>query len=157
MSSEDRKSWGTTLFADDLRQEIGGKFSLMGIYQADMIHQQDFPISLPKFAMLIRYYEIKDAFKEDLNIKIFLPGNGDVPQIYWKLSAAARDNAQSPYEADDADSERLLTLTMPIVFSPLIINEEGFIKVRVQCGETTTRLGRLMIRKMTPTNPLPNV
>jgi hypothetical protein len=154
MPQEGRKSWGTTIFADDLRQETGNKFSLMGVYQFDMIVQQDFPISLPKFAILINYYEIKGAFNEGLNVKIFLPGNKeDAPQLTWQIDGTARDNVKSPYEVVEADAERLFTLTIPIILTPIIINEEGFIKVRVQCGDTTTKLGRLMIRKIKPTDP----
>jgi hypothetical protein len=163
MPDDGRKSWGVTLFADDLRQEVGNKFSLMGVYQIDMLLQQDLPISLPKFAMLINYYEIKGAFKDALNVKIFLPGNkDDAPQLSWQIDGATRDSAKSPYESADADAEKLFTLTIPVILTPLVINEEGFIKVRVQCGDTTTRLGRLMIRKIKPAdqpqfNPLPNV
>lgn len=99
---EMRNSWGFTLFADDLRQEIGGKISVIGIYQTDLIQHLDFPINLPKFAMLIKYYEVKGALKSDMNVNIFLPGDKDKPSISWSVPGGLRDNAPTPYE-DDSD------------------------------------------------------
>jgi hypothetical protein len=146
--SEPRNAWGFTLFADDLRQEVGGKTSLMGIYQLDMIYPLDFPITLPKFVMLIRYYEVKGAFKDDLVVRVFFPGDlDDAPTVHMTVPGSLRESADAPYKQDD-DSERILNLSIPIVIAPLTIKEEGYIKVRVQCGDTITRLGRLMIRKI---------
>jgi hypothetical protein len=153
--SEPRNAWGFTLFADDLRHELGGKTSLMGMYQLDMIHNADFPITIPKFVMLIKYYEVKGLFNDDLNLKVFLPGDPEeTPTFAVSISKSTRDDAATLYEADQ-DSERLFDLTMPIIMSPLVIKEEGFIKVRIQCGETTTRLGRIMIRKVRDADNIP--
>jgi hypothetical protein len=150
--SEIRNAWGFTLFADDLRHEIGGKTSLIGMYQLDLIQPMEFPITISKLAMLIKYYEVKGTLKGDLNVKIFLPGDPDgTPTVSWTIPEAAKDNAQAWYEAD-SDSESLIDLTIPIIISPLNIKEEGFVKVRIQCGDTTTRLGRLMIRKARDTD-----
>jgi hypothetical protein len=146
--SEIRNAWGFTLFADDLRHEVGGKTSLTGIYQLDMIHPLDFPITIPKFVMLIKYYEVKGAFNGDLVVKVFFPGDAeDEPTVNMTAAGSFRDSVEPTYQAD-ADSERILNVTMPIVISPITIKEEGFIRVRVQCGETITRMGRLMIRKV---------
>jgi hypothetical protein len=153
--SEARNAWGFTLFADDIRYEMGGKTSLIGIYQLDLNQLMDFPITIPKLAMLIKYYEIKGALKGDLNVKIFLPGDPEsMPTLSWIIPEAAKDNAQTPYKSD-SDSEKLFDLTLPIIVSPLNIKEEGFVKVRIQCGDITTRLGRLMIRKVRDTDNVP--
>lgn len=37
----------TTIFCDDLRHELNGKLSLMGIYSVDM-YVPDFPVTIPK-------------------------------------------------------------------------------------------------------------
>jgi hypothetical protein len=147
-----RNAWGFTLFADDLRQEIGGKFSLIGIYQVDLIQRLDFPITLPKLAMLIKYYEVKGTLSGDLNVRIFLPGDSqDTPTLSWTIPETSKDNAPVPYE-QDADSEKLFDFTLPVIISPLNIKEEGFVKVRIKCGDTIIRLGRLMIRKIRDTD-----
>ena len=150
--SETRNSWGMTFFADDLREEISGKLSLIGVYQVDLIQQMDFPIILPKLALLIKYYEVRGTLSGDLSVRIFLPGDMDnAPTISWLIPESSKDEAR-PLYAQDPDSEMLIQLTMPIVISPLSIKEEGFIKVRIQCGDTIIRLGRLMIRKIRDTD-----
>jgi hypothetical protein len=145
-----RNSWGFSLFADDLRHELGGKFSLLGIYHADLIIPSDFPLVLPKFALLVKYFEDKGYFKDDIQIQIFLPGDDqDQPSITTIIPAAFRDNIPSAIEPEP-DSDRLLAMTMPLLISPLEIKGEGFIKVRAVCSGTTARLGRLMVRKVLP-------
>jgi hypothetical protein len=47
----DRNSWGVSLFCDDIRAELGGKISVMGIYQTDMIFPEGPPLHLAE----IRY------------------------------------------------------------------------------------------------------
>ena len=39
-----------TTFCDDIRQEIGGKLSYMGVYSSDL-YVGGFPITLPKFCV----------------------------------------------------------------------------------------------------------
>ena len=39
---------GSTIFCDDIRYEINGKVTLVGVYAADMVLPNDFPVTLPK-------------------------------------------------------------------------------------------------------------
>jgi hypothetical protein len=148
----DRNSWGFSLFSDDIRQELGGKLSVMGIYQADMIYPEatTFPIIVPKFAILVKYYEIKDAFSDDIIIRIFLPGDTrDSPSIILPMSRAGLMSALPERPLED-DQERVFNLTYPVIMQPLAVKEEGFVKVRVASGAIITNLGSLMIRKARP-------
>jgi hypothetical protein len=146
----ERNAWGFSLFADDLRQEVGGKTSLMGIYQVDMIFPKALPQVITKFVIFVKYYELKDVFSDDLVLKIFLPGDEkNKPTVSQILKREDIAIIPTPYPPDD-DSERIYNMTMPFIFSPLLIKEDGYISVRMQCGKTTTRLGRLMVRKATP-------
>lgn len=142
----ERNAWGFSIFADDFRQEIGGKVSLMGIYQIDMLFKNEFPIIIPKFVIFVKYLEVKDTFSDDLNLIVTAPWSEN-PIVDIKLPRGDLDFKES-YPNDDADSERLYNITMPIVLSPFNVSSEGFVKVRMKCGQTTTRLGRLMIRKV---------
>lgn len=42
----------SVIYADDLRQEIGGKITIVGVYQSQMLVEA-FPITLPKLAVLM--------------------------------------------------------------------------------------------------------
>jgi hypothetical protein len=46
-----RKPYGTVIYCDDIRQEVGGKTSYMGIYAADMIIDAAAPFTLPKLCI----------------------------------------------------------------------------------------------------------
>jgi hypothetical protein len=83
---------GVHLFADDLRHEVGGKMSLMGMYQVDMIYPMDFPITITKLVLLIKYYEVRRAFKDDLEVKVFFHGDAeDSPTVLMTIPGSTRD------------------------------------------------------------------
>jgi hypothetical protein len=152
----ERNAWGFSLFCDDIRTEIGGKISLMGIYQNDMLIQADFPTVLPKFAILVKYYEIPEVFKDSLTINVFMPGDiKGSPAMHFQVPReSSSPTAQYPLEDDQ---ERIFNVTLPLIFSPLPVSQEGFIKVRAVTGQTTTNLGSLMIRKLRPDDKIPGV
>jgi hypothetical protein len=142
-------SWGFSLFCDDIRAEIGGKISVMGVYQADMIFplDQEFPLTLPKFGILFKYYETMGAFTEDVAIRVFFPGDSkEAPSIILPFPRASIVIPEPLYPLDE-DQQRVFNLSFPVLLAPLVIKQEGFIKVRVVCGDRTTNLGSLMIRK----------
>jgi hypothetical protein len=151
-------SWGFSLFCDDLRQEVGGKLSVMGIYGADMLFPAtvEFPIAIPKFCILVKYYEAKDAFTNDIIIRVFLPGDTkQTPMVALPIQRAhLPPDAGAPYPLDE-DQERIFNLTVPLTMAPFQIKQEGFVKVRAVVGETTTRLGSLRIRRLQPDEVMP--
>ncbi len=55
------------LFCEDIRQEIGGKVSLMGILGNKLL-VQDFPLVFPKLCLFIEWGEVKENFNLVLNI-----------------------------------------------------------------------------------------
>ena len=148
-----RNAWGFSFFCDDLREEIGGKISLMGIYDRDLFFRADTPFAIPKFVIFVRYFEIIGAFSDDLVLNVFLPGDeADRPAMSLPIS---RPNISSP-EASLAlpvDSEPVLSLSVPVFLSPWEIKCEGAVKVRMQCGGVVTRLGELQVRKGEPLTP----
>jgi hypothetical protein len=124
----------------------------MGTYQADMIFpaDQNFPLTLPKFCILIKYYEILNVFTDDIIISVFFPGDAkDAPTLALPIPRASLAQPAFPYPLDD-DQERVFNVTLPIALAAHTINQEGFVKVRAVCGSTTTNLGSLMVRKARP-------
>jgi hypothetical protein len=148
----DRNSWGFSLFSDDIRGEVAGKITVVGIYQGEMLFASsaEFPSVYPKFCILVKYYEVKDAFSDDIVVRIFLPGDAkDTPSVTVPIPASVRSGAPPPYPLEE-DQESIFSLTYPIMLSPFLIKQEGFVKVRVVSGGITTNLGSLMIRKVRP-------
>ncbi|HPR53410.1 MAG TPA: hypothetical protein PLU81_16575 [Deltaproteobacteria bacterium] len=60
-----------TLVCDDVRNEVGGKISLMGIYSSDMYVAQT-PAILPSVYLVIMLEKVKQSFTE-LYISLYMP------------------------------------------------------------------------------------
>jgi hypothetical protein len=147
VTASGKQSWGFSLFCDDIRAEVGGKISVMGVYQVDLILPGTitFPTALPKFCILVKYYERLGSFEDDISIKIFNPSDAkDAPS--FNLTSKRTTLPPPLYPLED-DQEGIFNLTIPITFAPFPIQQEGFLKVRAHCGSIITNLGSLMIRK----------
>jgi len=146
----ERNAWGFSLFCDDIRWEVGGKTSAMGIYLSDMRFETDFPIVVAKFGILVKYFEMPGVFKDDLILRVFSPGDEkDKPSINMEVPRSTMGDGATKFPMEE-DQERIITLTMPIILSPLPIKQEGFIKVRMHCGHVITNLGSLWVHKAAP-------
>ena len=55
------------LFCEDIRQEVGGRVSLMGIL-GTKLYVQDFPLVFPKLCLFIEWGEVKENLNVTLNI-----------------------------------------------------------------------------------------
>ena len=53
------------LFCEDIRQEVGGRVSLMGILGTKLL-VQDFPLVFPKICLFIEWGEVK----ENINVTL---------------------------------------------------------------------------------------
>jgi hypothetical protein len=141
---------GYAIFCDDIRHEIGGKTTFIGVYDGIMLIHGDFPFLLPKFGLGIRYMERKDAhLTEDVTIHVYMPGqdkNGP-PAFEGVLPAREARNTIQPHQDADLSQPRYLHLATNLLFSPLIIPEKGTIKVRAHVGSETLRIGSLLVTK----------
>jgi len=137
---------GYTIFCDDIRDESGGKTSLIGVYRGTMFVNGDFPFLLPKFGMAITYFERRGHYsEEEVTLRIFLPGDDDdSPSIQGIVPMR---EARSKVASDQIEKEYVV-VGSHIVLSPLVIGGSGLIKVRVQCGTEVFKLGALVVTKM---------
>jgi hypothetical protein len=142
----DGNAWGCSLFADDIRQEIGGKQSLIGIYGGEMLFDNPFPILIPKFVVFVKFFEKKGVFQEDLILRITGPDSSVVFES--TIPRSALDNAPTmPTLQAETDEPLINQVSVPITFSPFALSEPGYVSVRMHCGDHVTRLGRLMVRQ----------
>jgi hypothetical protein len=151
-----RSAWGVSLFCDDIRQEIAGKVSLIGIYGQDMVVHGEFPALYPKLCIYVAYYEVSNIFKDDLSLRAYLKTSED-EKLINTVDVSRKDveeaAARSPQNSlADRDSERVNILRVPVVFSPFSIPSECVVKVRMHCGEAVTKLGILSIRRILSTD-----
>lgn len=140
--------FGYTLFCDDIRQEVNGKSTLVGVYGNDLIIYGSLPATLPKLALWVSYFERLGESREPLELLVYLPGDGDdAPTMRNSIAGETLERIRSPNISSDVTPEdQLFGMTAQIILSPITLKEEGPIKVRMIRGENEIRLGTLHIR-----------
>ena len=69
-----------TILCDDVRQEVGGKMSLMGIYSKDIIVNK-VPAILPFINLVVMFEDIKEPFA-NLFVSVITPKSEPVQVSY---------------------------------------------------------------------------
>lgn len=63
-----------TLLCDDVRQEVGGKYSLMGIFES--LYAQKFPVVHPRFALIHEWTGGKGEFS--VRVRLLSPDRSQI-------------------------------------------------------------------------------
>ena len=148
-------SSGLTIFCDDIRQEIGGKYSLVGCYGGELIVVSDGNAVLPKLCASINLRIPSDHEFQEITLEI-TKSNGDQKKELFKTSVRFEDiKSNSPEgrrpEADTTE-EKVLDLRMPWIISPLEVTEDCLIKVRAYIDDECLKLGALKILLQSPSS-----
>jgi hypothetical protein len=135
---------GYTIFCDDIRQEVGNKCSLMGVYGPEMYLSQPFPSGLPRMGFHVVFKEDLAAPLKDMTLCIFLPGDPDSTPTY------RADIERSSMKIEPSDltpgpsTWRLMSLN--VILTPVALKQEGRIKVRMLIGDDVVKLGALGVK-----------
>lgn len=153
MSEQDRnKAWGFSIFGDDIRVEVGGKMSLMGLYQADMFFPDNlpFPISIPRMCILVMYYELKDSIEGDVLFKVsFGSEANELLEFTLPRQDLAEASESIPTDTRSDGTERIAHSRIPIVLSPFVIPELGRLRVRAHFANgSTLKMGSIAVRQI---------
>jgi hypothetical protein len=147
--------YGYTIFCDDIRREVDGKFSFIGAYSGTMFVHVPFPVTLPIFGLAITLFQKKTIFVPEVGLQIFLPGDPeDAPSIQAKghestegavaAATAAATDALHP-DARGPEEDRYVILHNQLRFTQLMIKQPGVVKVRAVIGDDMIRLGSLRV------------
>ncbi|HEY1543185.1 MAG TPA: hypothetical protein VGG01_12310 [Xanthobacteraceae bacterium] len=152
--------YGFTEFCDDVRQEVGGKFSYIGVYGGNMFIHGPFPITLGKFCLAITLMQLREGFEPNIGLKIFLPGDSeDAPSIdaefqETKEGAIAEQTAAQAAGLPKPDFS-FVAMNTKLIFSPFTINQPGDMRVRAVRRGELIRLGGLRIIAAPVEQPTP--
>jgi hypothetical protein len=117
----------------------------MGIYTSGIVSAVPFPITLPKLCFWIRYDEPIDAEWESLGIHIYLPGQDETPvQFDYALKEARVTDTQSPLQVP-SDAEVRRHVFIPFGVAPLVLAQEGWIKVRGHYEKGVVKMGVIAV------------
>ncbi|MGE5562403.1 MAG: DUF6941 family protein [Bacillota bacterium] len=136
-------TYGTTIFCDDIREEIGGKKTFVGCYLDRLVAHQPFPIIVPVFALQITFVEPLSEANEELLIRVFM--TPDVGEELAIIDANIPADRQQQVAQNESDPGEFLSSVMSLRASPLRLEGPGTLKVRAYRGDEEFRLGSLKI------------
>jgi hypothetical protein len=131
---------GSVIFCDDIREEIGGKVSYMGIYGDEMMISEPAPIMLPKFCIATRIRLPRTSPEARLKVVVLKDQDGETSEL----------------TSLEADMREIVELEVPpggwpqAVFHinsvPFPVTANCRIKVRAYLDEKELKLGAIDIR-----------
>lgn len=133
------------VFSDDVRFEVGGKTSLMGIYVGALsINQPEMPPTLPRLAVTVFVRWPSPSDLEPLEILVFFPNQQVEPAIISKADPADTDWTVQP------TPDRPVNIVLNAVLEGIPVTANGEIEVRVTVPSGTVTAGRLLIQHNPP-------
>ena len=128
-----------TQFCDDVRYEVGNKYSLIGCYGDEMIVDK-LPALLPKLCVQIRAFTTTDKVFTKLVLRAFL-GEELIAEANIEFGKISADDAP-------ADATRMGIMTF-MFFSPLGITEPSLLRIEAETEDGILSGGKLRIRERT--------
>lgn len=114
----------TVLFCDDVRQELNGKFTIVGLYQG-FLGLQVSPTQLPRFVALA-LVELPTSYA------------GQVMQVQlWDRESAllkATVELAKQFEPQSRDAD-VLRITMPVEMTPLVVSVDMRLRLSISVGD----------------------
>jgi hypothetical protein len=138
---------GRAIFADDLREEVSGKTSLIGIYSSEMLVQASPPAIIPQLICQVNITLDPEDLPEGLSVEVrrFL-ANGDVEVLARFALDNIREIPLPPYVPGFGDVKQINTLSAAARISPLSLGEDCTLRAIMTIGDDEYRIGSLNVR-----------
>ena len=126
------------VFSDDIRFEIGNKFSIIGVYSGEILIQGSAPQMLSRLVIGVWLVtNIADPL-DKVTIRVKSPG------VDLSVAEAQFDIKSETLSPDSDASKRQAFL--PLNISPFPVMQDGVIEAFLDTGDSTERVGRLKVR-----------
>lgn len=138
----------SVLFCDDIRQEVGFKYSMMGCYTSELI-TDNFPVLLPKLCAAITVRtDISSPFQK-LHLQAKLND-----ELIGELETPGGDLVKHQTATRDSMPEgKYIVITAFMVFSPLVVNEEATLRITAHTEDEVIPSPALYIRQRVSSDP----
>ncbi|MGY6645112.1 MAG: DUF6941 family protein [Salinarimonas sp.] len=138
---------GFVTFCDDIRQEIGGKITLVGCYIGEMTVHGQAPATLAKLGLQAKLVFPAEIAPRKIDVRIdFVPGEKTLFEATLDIPEGEHKKALERVEPDGTGDEPQFVLVQNTILSPLEIPGDGRIRVRAVVDGETVKLGSLRIR-----------
>ena len=139
------------LYCDDIRHEVGGKVSYMGVYSGVMLTQA-MPIILNKICLMAHLSIQEDIEFELVHFKVYL-GNELIGE-----NEAHRPHGNFSVEIPKPESgKRYMSIKTHFEFSPFVVEQETYLKVRALVNGHEFKGGSLRIQRAPEGTDFPEV
>ena len=152
MSAE---AYGITTFCEDIRPDRDGQVTFVGVFTTGL-RVIELPATLPKLGVYVSVVVPRTDVIEKLVTKLYFPGD-DPQEPSWvseaDLGEAMRDLpqlAETRPQFLDPDVDMSHKLDQNVLFSPVTIKTEGYIKVRVEIAGRLIKAGTLKVERVAP-------
>lgn len=148
-------AYGYTTFCDDIRLEVGGKFTLVGVYGGQMVaHAAALPTILPKLSLAIQYRQRYDRVVLPVQFRIYFPWQPEQPVIIDPPDEHILPAIESARMLSERVGEvAFANVGFSFTFVPFAIVSPGIVKVRAMRGDDMVRLGGIEIIVAAPETP----
>lgn len=120
------------LFCDDIREEVGGKLSYMGVY-TDQMAVPTLPFTVLMLSIQLKLRFTLDSLDTPANFVVDLLGK------QHRLVLPLHDKTAPPLGADE------VTATYQLAFTDVVVEAPGTVAVLFEQGEDRTVLGELRV------------
>lgn len=117
------------LYCDDVRMEVGGKVTFVGVYQSELCIQSDGPASLSKLCVVVTAQTPKEKPFNNLSLKLLK--DGEVlqamevpPEALREVSEMAADTPESFYH----------TVGAFLIMQPFLVEQSCVLRVVAESG-----------------------
>lgn len=144
--------FATTIFCDDVRQELGNKLSLMGIYGGDL-YVASMPATLPKLCLIIKVVTPADDPFSKLTVRVL---QDDRTLLEQPIDVSHVSPAPALVaDLQDDDLSPVLNLNSIVQFSPFQASGPCLLRVRVETEREVLKAGILQIAIAPSSSPSP--
>lgn len=140
-----------TIFCDDIRQEVGGKLSYIGVYSEKML-VSPIPSVLPKLCLALSVITPLALPFCKLSARVLKNDDELVKREFAEAELLAFNSAIAGLK-DDERVDRVQIFRFQFFFSPFSIDAPCTLKVRVDTGEDELRGMGLLIEQAPPRLP----
>lgn len=136
-------------FCDDIRHEVGFKYSLMGCYSGELI-ADSLPITLQKLCASLSVHTPLEKPLKSLTVRAFL-GSEIIAEMEFPSEnlIAELDKVMSTAKPESTK----LSLKMHMIFSPVIVSEQTELIIEAETEEGIIKGPKLIIRTRQSSDP----
>lgn len=138
-----------TQFCDDIRHELGNKFSLMGCYLGGELIIDKLPAALPRLCAQVTAVAPLDQPFEKLTLQATL---NDETIAVLSISEEMLSQAKDVLKGAPAGATNLKAVAF-LVFSPLYIEKTSVLKIKAETEDGELSGGLITLRERTADDP----